>query len=66
MDYTLFQFKSFTKNHLSAMKNPVGVMKYFNKEVSKNAIYGPFDTQPFKNMHFSPLMARPKPDGDSV
>ena len=63
VDYSLFQFKPFTKNHLSAAKNPLGVMKYFNTEVSKKAMYGPFEVQPFTNMHFSPLMARPNPDG---
>ena len=63
VDYSLFQFKPFTKNHLSAAKNPLGVMKYFNTEVSKKNMYGPFEVQPFTNMHFSPLMARPNPDG---
>ena len=38
--------------------------KYFKVETSKNAILGPFDENPFDQMHFSPLMARDKPDGN--
>ena len=36
---------------------------YFEVETSKNAILGPFNKNPFDEMHFSPLMARDKPDG---
>ena len=43
---------------ISTWCQPLGVLKYFNTEVSKKAMYGPF-----KNMHFSPLISRPKPDG---
>ena len=63
VDYSLFEFKSFTKNHSSAVKNPMAVEKYFNTEVSKKAMFGPYHLNPFEKMHFSPLMARPKPDG---
>ena len=63
VDYSLFEFKSFTKNHSSAVKNPMAVEKYFNTEVSKKAMFGPYYLKPFEKMHFSPLMARPKPDG---
>ena len=41
----------------------MAVEKYFNTEVSKKAMFGPYHINPFEKMHFSPLMARPKPDG---
>ena len=63
VDYSLFEFKRFDKNHLSAVQRPEGVNKYFKVEVEKQAIFGPFQEPPFKQMHYSPLMARSKPDG---
>ena len=41
----------------------MAVEKYFNTEVSKKAMFGPYQIKPFEKMHSSPLMARPKPDG---
>ena len=63
VDYSIFNFKNFDKNHLSAIQRPEGVAKYFEIEVEKQAMFGPFDKPPFKNIHYSPLMARDKPDG---
>ena len=63
VDYSIFNFKNFDKNHLSAIQKPEGVAKYFKVEVEKQAMFGPFDKPPFKDIHYSPLMARDKPDG---
>ena len=63
VDYLLFKFKEFDKNHLSALQKPEGVNKYFQVEVEKHAIFGPFQKPPFEQIHYSPLMARNKPDG---
>ena len=63
VDYQIFQFSSFTKNHASALLRPQGVDKYFKVEKEKNLIYGPFKNSPFNQTHYSPLMARDKPDG---
>ena len=63
VDYSLFQCKKFDKNHLSAIQKPEGVNKYFNVEVEKQAMFGPFKDPPFKEIHYSPLIARDKPDG---
>ena len=63
VDYSLFQFKKFDKNHLSAIQKPEGVNKYFKVEVEKQAMFGPFKEPPFKEIHYFPLMARNKPDG---
>ena len=38
VDYSLFQFKKFDKNHLSAIQKPEGVNKYFKVEVEKQAM----------------------------
>ena len=42
VDYSLFEFKIFDKNHLSTLQKPEGVNKYFKVEVEKHAIFGPF------------------------
>ena len=63
LDYKLFQYNETVDNHKSALQNPNGVAKYFATEVQKEAMAGPFDSKPFTNTHFSPLMARNKPDG---
>ena len=47
VDYQIFQFSSFTKNHASALLRPQGVDKYFKVEKEKNSIYGPFKNSPF-------------------
>ena len=41
-------FKKLQKNH---------VIKYFNTEVNRKAMFGPFKQSPFKTIYFSPLMA---------
>ena len=63
LDYNLFQYNEIVDNHKSALQNPNGVVKYFATEVQKEAMAGPFDVKPFTKTHFSPLMARDKPDG---
>ena len=63
LDYNLFQYNETVDNHKSALQNPSGVVKYFATEVQKEAMAGPFDIKPFSKTHFSPLMARDKPDG---
>ena len=64
VDYSLFKFKEFDKNHLSALQKPDGVNKYFKVEVEKHAMFGPFEEPPFTEIHYSALMARNKPDGE--
>ena len=59
INYTKFCYNTNVSNHFSAMCRDEGVNRYFKVETSKNAILGPFD-----KMHFSPLMARDKPDGN--
>ena len=63
IDYNKFKPNTHIINHKSASCRPDGVSKYFRIETSKQAMLGPFDEQPFETMHFSPLMARDKPDG---
>lgn len=48
------------KNHQSALAYPEHVQEYINKEVSHNAIVGPFSMIPFTRFHISPLMTREK------
>ena len=63
IDYAKFSYNDNVSNHFSARCREKGVDGYFEVETSKNAILGPFDKNPFQEMHFSPLMARDKPDG---
>ena len=65
IDYELFQFNENVTNHPSARRAIVWVDEYFAAEVGYGAMVGPLATQPFEKMHFSPLMARPKPDGST-
>ena len=58
MDYKLFQYNGDIDNYTSALENLKGVEKYFATEVEKEAM----DIKPFTKTHFSPLMARNKPD----
>ena len=52
VDYQIFKFSSFTKNHASALLRPQGVDKYFKVERKKNSIYGPFKNSPFDQTHY--------------
>ena len=63
IDYAKFSYNDNVSNHFSARCREKGVDGYFEVQTSKNAILGPFDKNPFHEMHFSPLMARDKPDG---
>ena len=64
IDYNKCKYITDISNHFSAMCRDKGVDKYFQVETSKYAILGPFDNNPFDEMHFSPLMPRDKPDGN--
>ena len=63
IDYKIFRFNTAVKNHESALRNISGVDKYFAEEVALGAMVGPLDKSPFIKTHYSPLMARSKPDG---
>ena len=52
------------KNHSSATRFSHEVDKFIQKELSKNALLGPFHASPFAAWtQISPLMTRDKPDG---
>ena len=64
VDANIFKYNfDVTTNHASALCNPKGVNKYFRDEVQYNAMLGPLATPPCTKMHYSPIMARAKPDG---
>ena len=63
INYNIFIPNTQIVNHKSANCRSEGVSKYLQVETKKQAKLGPFDETPFENMHFSPLMARDKPDG---
>ena len=52
------------QNHASALRHPDAVDKFIYKELSKEALLGPFENLPFSTWtQISPLMTRDKPDG---
>ena len=63
VDEKILTYNCEISNHASALCNPEGVDKYFIDEVKHNAMVGPLYTPPFAKMHYSPIMARSKPDG---
>ena len=63
VDFDIFTFSLFTKNHAFALQRPQAVDKYFQIEKKKKSIYGPFKKSHFDQTHYSPLIARDKPDG---
>ena len=63
VDEKYFKYSLTVTNHASALRKPKGVEKYFTEEVQYNAMLGPLVTPPFTKMHYSPIMARAKPDG---
>ena len=63
IDYTSFSFQNTIKNHNSDINNKKAVTEYFREETKHLAMAGPFDSSPFENIHFSPLLVRPKPNG---
>ena len=64
IDEELFTYNEELTNHAGARLQPTGVDKYFNVEVKKMAMVGPFTEKPFSKIHYSPLITRPKPDGE--
>ena len=63
LDYHNFTYIGNTDNHKSATLYPASVTKYLESEIRHQAIVGPFQTPPFEQLHVSPMMTRPKPDG---
>ena len=63
IDYNKLIFQNNTNKHNSAINNKRAVTEYFTEETKHLAMAGPFDSQPFDNIHFSPLLVRPKPNG---
>ena len=49
-------------NHASANKFPEAVDAYITTELKHRALVGPLQSNPFTQMHTSPMMTRPKPD----
>ena len=63
LKYEDFKYNTIVDNHPSASQFPQAVNEYLQTEISYNAIVGPFDSPPFKKLHVTPMMTRPKPDG---
>ena len=63
IDYNKLIFQNNANNHNSAINNSKAVTGYFTEETKHLAMAGPFDSHPFDNIHFSPLLVRPKPIG---
>ena len=63
VDHENFTYNENITNHTSATRNSKGVNKYFNTEVEELAMVGPMEESPFIKTHYSPIMARDKPDG---
>ena len=49
-------------NHPSAVDYPEDINTYLAEEIQYDAILGPYDTKPIKNLHISPMMTREKPN----
>ena len=64
VNYAMFCHNSDVANHASATNFPQDVDIYIQTELQHNALVGPFKTMPFKPLHCSPLLSRPK-EGDS-
>ena len=64
VNYDTFQHNSEVANHASATNFSKDVNIYIQTELHHNALAGPFKTMPFKQLHCSPLLSRPK-EGDS-
>ena len=62
LDYENFNYNQQVDNHASANKFPEAVDAYIATEVKYKALVGPFQNDPFAQMHMSPMMTRPKPD----
>ena len=62
LDYENFNFKQQVDNHASANKFPEAVDAYITTELKHRALVGPLQSNPFAQMHTSPMMTRPKPD----
>ena len=58
-----FKYNQNVVNHASSLRNPNGVIEYFNTEIQHQAMVGPMKESPFAQSPYSPIMARDKPDG---
>ena len=63
VDRVNFEYNQNVVNHASSLRNPNGVIEYFNTEIQHQAMVGPMKESPFPKTHYSPIMARSKPDG---
>ena len=63
VDYHNFQPITRVTNHVSALRSPETVDKYFADEVSYKAIVGPLTKFPCEGTQYSPLLTRAKSDG---
>ena len=50
------------ETHTSAKLYPKDIQAYLEEEIKHNAVLGPFDQPPIKNLHVSPMMTREKPN----
>ena len=79
LDSNLQNYVSTIDNHPSAKSFPKDVSRYFDQETKMSAMLGPFSDPPFRKLHCSPLLTRPKdtlqrrvivnlswPGGDSI
>ena len=53
VDYSIFKFQKFAKNHKSACQRPEGVSKYFKTEVDKKPMFGPLQNLLLRILIFS-------------
>ena len=52
------------KNHSSGLSYPRHIEHYIEKEISKQALVGPFGYPPIAPLHVSPILTRPKKDSE--
>ena len=52
------------KNHSSGLSYPKHIEHYIEKELSKQALLGPFSYPPIIPLHVSPILTRPKKDSE--
>ena len=62
LDYIDFEYNLTCDNHSLATEHPKDVNIYLNKEVSYNAMAGPYTVKPIERLHVSPLLTREKPN----
>ena len=63
LHYESFKYNAVVDNYASAVVFPHDIQSYLDTEIKQNAMAGPYEEAPFTQLHVSPLMTRPKPDG---